>query len=213
MVDSIVIVRCANCGVESTNLRNDGGQRTPCSVCGSLALNISIEDQLELSESMEVAPAFSERDWVHRWEALQAQQIELSTAHGEFSVAWLDTLRHELHSFYTQTHHLKDALKIDAVELGLNPQDIENEINRRPALALAADLANQDKHRILDVKRHPPRSGHVPKVINASAITVSGGWRVKLIIEHDSKHLDGLDLASEIIREWRDVLIKLRLIP
>jgi hypothetical protein len=39
-----------------------------------------------------------------------------------------------------------------------------------------------------------------------------GGWRLRLMIKHGPNHIDGLDLATEIIKQWRDALTKLRVI-
>jgi hypothetical protein len=180
----------------------------PCPKCGETALRISVSatEVVKVScsgEIPEISPPLEGRGWRHRWERIQRDLDELMEPHVGPVDDWLQDARHKLHSFYIQAYHLKDALKDDAARLGLNPQDVEDVINASPALALAADLANLDKHLALN---KPPRSGCAPKDLRASAVSVPGGWRLKLTIEHGSKQIDGLDLAKDIVEQWRDAL-------
>jgi hypothetical protein len=113
----------------------------------------------------------------------------------------------ELQAFYTQTYHLKDALKEASGTTGVSGQTIEDAITNDPDLALLADLANLDKHGHLAKK---PRSGHTPKVVSVRGITSSGsaseGWRLTVVIEHRSKHIDGLDAAKRSLAAWQRAL-------
>lgn len=63
-----------------------------------------------------------------------------------------------------------------------------------PAFALLADLANLDNHGRLT---KPLRSGHTPKIKRVSGIDEPGsrGWRLSMIVEHDGRGLDGLEVA------------------
>jgi len=48
-------------------------------------------------------------------------------------------------AFFVDAYNLKDALKVEATSLGINPQAVEDAINRDPRLTLAT-------------KRRPPGS-------------------------------------------------------
>ena len=98
---------------------------------------------------------------------------------------------------------MKDLLVNDCHSWGGKPDYIEHSINAEPSLALAADLANLDKHGKLDRR---PRSGYVPKITRASSVSVPGGWRMRLVIEHGSDNLDALDVAREAVAAWNRVL-------
>jgi hypothetical protein len=68
-----------------------------------------------------------------------------------------------------------------------------------PAFALLADLANLDNHGRLT---KPLRSGHTPKIKRVSGIDEPGsrGWRLSMIVEHDGRELDGLQVARRELR-------------
>jgi hypothetical protein len=121
-------------------------------------------------------------------------------------------VRDQLHSFYVQAYHLKDALKNYFSSIGRNPHDIEAVVNKSPRLALLADLANLDKHGRFT---KPPRSGHTPKIKRVSGIDEPGsrGWRLSMIIEHDGRELDGLEVARWAIDTWEAELRAFGLLP
>jgi hypothetical protein len=105
-----------------------------------------------------------------------------------------------------QTYHLKDALKREAVATGVTGGVVEAAISSDPALALLADLANLDKHGMLD---HPPRSGHVPAItaVEGQSLDVPpGGWRLHLTVDHGGKIMDGLEIAQAAVDGWRRYL-------
>jgi hypothetical protein len=209
MIDS---VQCSECGADRPPELVTGAPPPPCPDCGGTALKIGVSESVAVTAALsvvaELTPPFEDRDWRHRWERLQAHEAELSKARTQaLSGASIQGARDELHSFYIQAYHLKDALKNDAAALGFKPQEVEAAINTKPALELAADLANLDKHGVFN-KGYKVRSGHTPRTVDVSGITVPDGWRLNLIIQHGPQQIDGVTLASEIIDQWREVLTK-----
>ncbi len=82
----------------------------------------------ELSVELEVP--LEERDWRHRWKRLQAHAQELSSPRSDsMSGDSIRAARNDLHSFYIDAYHLKDALKNDASSLGLDPQSVEDAVS------------------------------------------------------------------------------------
>lgn len=114
--------------------------------------------------------------------------------------------RDELHSFYIECYHLKDALIVEASTLGITKRQVEDAITADPVLALLADLANLDKHAKLNTSKHPARSGHVPAIGHASGASNSAGWRLELPIIHAGTERDGLDVARQAVEAWRRLL-------
>ena len=208
-------VQCSGCGADRPTQLPTG--RSPCPNCGETALTISLStlDAVAISDEgmvVELTPPFEERDWRHRWERLREHEGILSKPRTQpFTGPSIQAARHELHWFFIQAYHLKDALKNDAIALRLNPRDVEEAINASPALALAADLANFDKHGVFK-KGYKPRSGHTPRTVGVSGMSITGEWRLNLTIQHGSRQVDGISLAAEIIKQWADVLSKFGLV-
>ncbi len=88
---------------------------------------------------------------------------------------------------------------------------VEGAISKNPTLALLADLANLDKHFVLN---KPPRSGAVPRPGLLRSVTLPrGGWQLEMPIEHNGRTLDAMELAPKIIDSWRSHLRHWGLIP
>ncbi|MDD3816227.1 MAG: hypothetical protein PHZ02_16465 [Desulfocapsaceae bacterium] len=114
-------------------------------------------------------------------------------------------------SFYILSYHLKDALKEAAKELGLKPSDVEGAITKDARLAILADLANIDKHVLLN---RPPRSGAIPSIERISGVDdiANSGWKLSAQIRHGESILDGLAVAREAVNAWQEWLKTWRLI-
>lgn len=158
------------------------------------------------------APRRPRAGWKPRWAEIERDLAALRTTRdGSASAATIHAARHELHSFYVQAYHLKDAMIDEGVTIGLGPDvqtvrtTVEGAINAEPVLALLADLANLEKHTNLN---KPPRSGHVPSVLEASASSCgASGWRLDLAIEHGGTRLDGLRVDEDAVAAWRRALV------
>lgn len=166
--------------------------------------NIGLAEEVNaaMSVGINMRPAKQARDWQSRWEQVKTGLAAIDRERSEpLSATSIHAARQELHAFYVQTYHLKDALVHESDTLGLSREVIENAVTASPALALIADLANLEKHAAL---QRGTRSGHVPHVVDVSGETGPGalGWRLKLAIEHDGKSLDGIDVARKAVREW-----------
>ena len=63
---------------------------------------------------------------------------------------------------------LKDALKKWLTDQGrtADAKAMETFIDSNRAVAIVYDLYNSMKHAGIDAKKHPPRSGHLPKLVN-----------------------------------------------
>src|SRR5437016_3705170 len=77
---------------------------------------------------------------------------------------WIPTDNYidDMYAFFQNCYHLKDWLKKDPAFNA--PEDIEKFVTKTPCLALCADICNATKHLGLDPKKHPPRTGHEPKI-------------------------------------------------
>jgi len=105
----------------------------------------------------------------------------------------------ELMSYFALAYHLKDALKALS-PMGLKPSAVEHAISSEPNLALLADLANLDKHFVLN---QPPRSGDVPRLGVLRGTTLpGGGWRLEMPIEHYGAVIDGARFAKTVVETW-----------
>jgi len=107
--------------------------------------------------------------------------------------------------FFNQCYHFKDWLKKDSsVVLVL---DVEDFINKRNSLSLAADYCNSFKHGGLDKK---PRSGQELEKMNTHVnfdLTPRGfvaSARLELTI--GGKKFDSFSLATDCIQEWDSFL-------
>jgi hypothetical protein len=185
--------------------------RPPCPKCGAsgIAVELQAAEELTIVEELTIAlePADQSRDWKRRWEEVQRELERVRSPHAEqLSGDAIHAARQQLHSFYIQTYHLKDALKLEGPALGVSPQAVEDAITNDPDLSLLADLANLDKHGKLT---RPPRSGDAPtdSVRGVQAGSGEGGWRLEVTVAHHGKALDGLRVARAAIDAWRRHLI------
>jgi hypothetical protein len=148
-------------------------------------------------------PAHSSRDWRRRWAEAQRHLARLDQLRtDELSADAVNAARHELHSFFVQTYHLKDALIADAA---MPEQTVEDAVTASPDLALLADLANLDKHGRLTRR---PRSRTVPQVGDPAGIAdgAAPGWRLSVPIRHGTANLDGLAVARRAVQAWEQEL-------
>jgi hypothetical protein len=197
------IVTCAKCNApREVALIRGSAPYPPCANCGSQELNAAIwaEDTATCTESiaLDVTPDSQARNWRQRWEVIQSDLRRLQASRVEMpSSECIIQGRHELHSFYVQAYHLKDALIQDAAAIGVTKATIEAAMTSNPNLALLADLANLDKHGALT---RPPRSGTVPVIKTVSGKFSPGmPWRLNVEIQHGAITVDGLDFAARAV--------------
>lgn len=172
----------------------------------SRQINLRVTDNLRVasSVSLELTPGAQARDWRQRWIEIQDHLKRLVTPHSEsMSAASIQNANHDLHSFFVQAYHLKDALIQDAGTTGVSANSIENAITADPSLALLADLANLDKHGKLT---KPPRSGDIPTYQVSGVSEEKTGWRLSLRIQHRGKTYDGLNFAADAVTAWEQHL-------
>lgn len=154
------------------------------------------------SVSLTLTPGEQTRGWDVRWRALQAEVVEITQRkQGGIDSAAVEAASQRLHEFFVSAYHLKDVL-IQQAPAGLTKSAVEGAVTASPVLSLLADLANTDKHFVLN---KPPRSGAAPTV--STAATSDGtSWRLDLTIHHNGAHLDGWTFAHEAVTAWRDQL-------
>jgi hypothetical protein len=139
------------------------------------------------SISITLTPGDQERDWKRRWIECQRELEILLAPHREpISAASIHAAQNALHSFFVQTYHLKDALIVEAATTGVTRESLEKAIRGDPDLALLTDLANLDKHAELS---HRPKTGAVPRVLEAGPESHFDSWILRLAIE--SRATDG----------------------
>jgi hypothetical protein len=181
----------------------------PSPVPGSSApitVQLGRTTEFDTAIGMDVVLTLSDpsRDWRQRWIQMQQELDRLGEPRSnEFSGEQIHAAQHELQSFFIQTYHLKDALKVAAPSLGLEQGEIEQAIDNDPQLALVADLANLDKHFELD---RPPRSGATPVITAVQgrrAGSAEGGWKLEMKISHRDRLLDGIEVARSAVSAWR----------
>jgi hypothetical protein len=205
------------CGAHRTGDDLAMTPRQPCTHCGGTAVRYVRSFHAVLapasdSIALSVSPADQERGWAQRWRDIQRDHQTLTAPRsGSVSAAAIQQARHQLHSFYIQAYHLKDALKEEAATTGVTGQAVEDVVSRDPTLALLADLANLDKHGVLN---RPPRSNHVPRIVSVSGTSDTGaaGWRLQLNIEHNATTIDGLTVATAAVDAWQRALVAWKLI-
>jgi hypothetical protein len=213
-------VTCSSCRAERPSEVATQFPRSPCA-CGATALTVHAEPfeaALTLTDTVSVTltPGDQDRGWRRRWRETQhdLQQL-IAPRTTPLSAEAIHAAAQQLLAFFVQTYHIKDALKKETSATGVAPGEVENVVKAEPHLALLADLANLVKHASLDVKKYPPKSGHVPSIISVAGESVSapaGAWRLRLTIEHAGRTLDGLEIARDAVETWRRRLSSWKLI-
>ena len=201
-----VKISCSNCGETLDPSWAQIKDRPPCPTCGrkGVSLAISIVEEINIAGSISVGmePAHTRRTWQQRWHELKLDHTQLNALHDEtMSGIAINAAHHRLQSFFIHAYHLKDALIKDQ-SIGLEKSVIEGTITNSPILSLLADLANLDKHSQLDRK---PRSGSIPTILSVKGHLPShgDGWRLCVNISHNEVILDGIDIANNVMNEWR----------
>jgi len=172
----------------------------------------SIVESVSASDSLqaELIPGNQARDWKQRWRLVEDELQDILHPHSEtMSSVSIHAAQQRLLSFFILTYHLKDALKEAAPGLGFSSSDVEDAITNDARLALLADLVNQDKH----MRLSHPRSGTVPVIDQVSGVDrAGGGWQLSVRIKHGASMLDGLAVAEDTVKAWREKLTNWRLI-
>ena len=200
---------CGKCGANQPEPLDTSLGYPDCDQCGARTWRIDVTITECVSASSVVLGRLTPggdtaRDWERRWQSIQEELKSLSEPSMETMtknaiLSWRDRLC----GWYVQAYHLKDALKGAASTLEIDPQAIETAINDDLRLALLADLANQDKHGQLN----QARSGDVPNIGAPSGSDVlPRGWLLKVDVTHDSRTLDGLQIARDAVIAWRQKL-------
>ena len=159
----------------------------------------------------ELFPSAQVRDWKLRWKLIEGELPRILALHTEpTSADSIQVAQQRLHSFLIHAFHLKDALIDAASGLGISKSDVENAIKADARLALLADLANADKHLTLT---NPLKSGILPVIGRVSGVDqAEGGWKLSVPVAHGSRTLDGLGVAEDAVKAWRQQLTLWRLI-
>ena len=154
----------------------------------------------------DLVPGKQVRDWKQRWTLIQSdlEQLLAGTT-AEMSSESIHSFHQQLLSFYIHAYHFKDSLILTS---GLSSTVIEGAINNDPRLALLADLANQDKHTVLNTKKRPPRSGAIPVIeqISGADSLTADVWHLVVKIRHGQTVLDGLNVAKNAVAAWQEKL-------
>jgi hypothetical protein len=200
---------CGKCGASQPEPLDTSLGYPDCDQCGARAWRIDVTI-VECAEASSVVLGMltpggdTGRDWKQRWRSIQTKleslcRPSMETMTKNAILSWRDRLC----GWYVDAYQLKDALKSAAPTLGIDRQAIEKAINDDPRLALLADLANQEKHSQLDRSR----SGYVPNIEAPSGSDVlPRGWLLKVDVTHDSRTLDGLQIARDAVIAWRQKL-------
>jgi hypothetical protein len=48
--------------------------------------------------------------------------------------------------------------------------------------------------------------------VGGASLSVAAGWQLKLVIHHGAHTLDGIDVATDAVQAWRQVLTAFTLI-
>ena len=204
---SIVDAYCAECGLDrSDDPSITNTKRTPCPNCGMTSLSFAraMTETLMMSASLStsLSPGAQDRDWRLRWQQLERRLPRVTDPRTEQrSAATIHSATQDLFEFFISAHHLSDALIEDGV---VTRQNVDQAMRQNPTLSLLRDLANLDKHRKLKSK---PWSGAVPVVEKVSDTSDGPGWQLVVSIRHDGVLIDGVAFASEVIKEWRRLLL------
>ena len=217
-IESMTDVHCAKCDLpRPSDLATSGFPRPPCPNCGATSLaisaSISVQARVHVEIYGELVPGDQARGWERRWKNLKNSLQGLTQpVFGVMSGDAIHADAQRLLAFFVDAYNLKDALKAEATSLGINPQAVEDAINRDPRLTLVADLANLEKHTTLS---KPPRSGIAPSVAQIVGQDVRGttGWRSVVTIRHGTANLDALEVAKDGILGWEDALGNLGIFP
>lgn len=209
-------IRCGGCNGELDASFNTE-PRLPCPACASRSRSFGITcetGQIQITGGTveaELTPGNQVRGWRQRWDAIQATADGLTRPTAEpLNQETIGRRRGDLHAFYVQCYHLKDALRAERPN-GISPHAVESAITASPTLSLVADLCNLEKH-ALPGHQHNPRSGHWPTFDSVSGRTCDGGWNIVLKIRHAQAILDGLEVAKQAVVAWRQVLTAFRII-
>lgn len=209
---SIVDVYCAECSLDrSDDPSITNTKRTPCPNCGMTSLRFAraMTETLTMSESLSTAlsPGVQDRDWRLRWQQLERRLPCVTDPRTEQrSTAAIHSATQDLFEFFISAYHLSDALFEDGV---VTKQNVEHAMKQNETLSLLRDLANLDKHRKLKSK---PWSGAVPVVEKVSGTADGPRWQLVVSIRHDGIVIDGVAFASEVIEEWRRLLLSWNLL-
>lgn len=109
----------------------------------------------------------------------------------------------DLLDFFGRAYHLEDAIVADGA---FAARKLEAAITAYPDLSLLADIANTDKHQVLNKE---PRSGDRPVFVGMSGVTGDGhvaGWELRVEVKHRGTTRNGADLARDAMEAWSTLL-------
>lgn len=184
-------------------------ERDPCPKCGGKSFNFNrcftATATASASVSWSMKPGDQKNDWAKRWTTLEADLPKVTGLRpGSAGREAIKSAEREVLEFIVSAYHLKDILKADKV---LPPGvDVEKTVSADADLALLADMANLDKHHALNSKKHPPRSGYVPKYLEHEAYSSQGGWGLVSKYEHNGVTINAVDVARNGMAAWRTLL-------
>ena len=198
---------CSDCGAVRPESQAGLGPSS-CPRCGSTArtVRIGLASEINIAGSIGVVltPRSVEPEWKQHWTRILVALGRLEEPNmTPLSGNEIMSAGSRVGDFFVLTYHLKDVLIAEGV---VGRDAVEDRVFADPRLALLADLANLNKHRLL---RRRPRSGFVPSVGEPSGSQRGDGvegWQLVLRIEHGTRSLDALEVARSSVDAWREAL-------
>lgn len=204
---------CGNCGDPRDDMAvmPPPTNRTPCRNCGSTSLKFSVAVHERVAGAVDryswrMRPGVQPVGWEARWRQVQR---DVDAVCGRQSHACdagaIGDATARMYDAFVDAYHLKDYLKAQTSVPG---RMIENEITASKTLSLCADIANTDKHAVLDSRKGPPRSGSAPAFRECAAESTADheGWILDVVIDHNGTTVSGTALLCDVIDEWERLL-------
>lgn len=191
---------CSKCNLDrSDDATLNSTQRDPCPRCGQTATATTCTSQPSPRSSpnfeSELTPGDQDRSWkLLRWRNIQDSLVSLLEPRaGQTSSKNIESAERELLAFFVTGYHLEDALTEGRV---IARKELRAAMRADPDLALLRYLSILDEHHAIE---SDPWSGHTPVVGKRSGVSPDQGWRLKLVIEHAGRKLDGLAFAADAL--------------
>ncbi len=166
-----------------------------------------LEDPPELGDVHSPTP--------YLWQVARAYRFfhrysEARAAGTRFEATGWNDIEDFMWAFFQNAWHIKDWLKNDPTLNDVLKQVLMSEIHGTESLLLCADLANGSKHFGSDPDRD--KIGATDQQIELSCTT--GGVTITdhIIVTGNGKRLTALALARWVLNDWRDLLVRHKLV-
>ena len=190
-------------------------KRAACMVCGSTKRRMSDLITVTARASGEafgsIIPAQQKREWKLRWKQLNTEILILaSPVYGPLDSDRIKEEASRLHTFLVSMNSLRDTLIHEPGQI-VSSAAITTRIKKDSRLALAIDVANLEKHVVLDRKIW---TGVAPSFGVTRSIDVRGtkGWMASVEVHHNGQTYELLSIAQNGLQAWEDALKDWRLI-